>query len=219
MNLGRVCKLSLRGAEGDAAISFCLGLLRFDRNDRRVCTHALIISRETIKKALITAFLLSIFSSVCFAEDLLSVSGSLVLSGVMPLQSTDTEPEYPGLLGKLKVDTTPPNWRFHMWLEGGWDGTVDLQMENYSVVKVWNKVYQSTTPFMEFKEFYGAYSNDLLELRAGIQRFSWGRLDEYPINDLLNPCDYTQFLLKRLEDRKIGVPSISTRLYKNDWNI
>jgi len=36
-------------------------------------------------------------------------------------------------------------------------------------------------------------------------------------NDLLNPWDYTQFLLKPLEDRKIGVPSISASLNKGDW--
>jgi hypothetical protein len=58
--------------------------------------------------------------------------------------------------------------------------------------------------------------NDL-HIRAGIQRFAWGRLDEYPPNDLLNPWDYTRFLLKPLEDRKIGVPSISAILGKGDW--
>lgn len=173
-----------------------------------------------MKKTLIVAFLLTMFASVCWAEDdVLSVSGRLDMRLVMPLQFTDSEPEHPSLLGKLKVDTTPPNWRFHMWLEGGWDGAVALPVEKYTVIKVWNKVYQSTTPYMEFKEAYGAYSNDYLELRAGIQRFSWGRLDEYPINDLLNPWDYTQFLRKPLEDRKIGVPSISARLFKNDWNM
>ena len=172
-----------------------------------------------MKRALIVAFLLTIFSSVGFADDFLSVSGRLDLRGVAALHSTDTEPEYPSLLGRLKVDTTPPTWRFHMWLEGGWDGSVDLPVEDHSVLKVWDKVYQSITPFLEFKEAYGAYSNDFLELRTGIQRFSWGKLDEYPINDLLNPWDYTQFLRKSLEDRKIGVPSISARINKSDWNM
>lgn len=46
-------------------------------------------------------------------------------------------------------------------------------------------------------------------MRAGIQRFAWGRLDEYPINDLFNPWDYTQFILKPLQDRRIGIPAIS----------
>jgi len=172
-----------------------------------------------MKRTLMVVFLLLTFSAVSFAEDFLSVSGRLDLRGVLPLQDTDLEPEYPSLLGRLKVDTTPPNWRLHMWLEGGWDGSVDLPVKDHGVIKSWDKVYQSITPFLEFKEIYGSYSNDFLELRAGIQRFSWGRLDEYPINDLLNPWDYTQFLIKSLENRKIGVPSLSARLNKNDWNL
>ena len=56
-----------------------------------------------------------------------------------------------------------------------------------------------------------------IDIRAGIQRFAWGRLDEYPSNDLLNPWDYTQFLVKPLEDRKIGVPSVSAIVNKGDW--
>lgn len=174
-----------------------------------------------MKRTWIVAFLLTVFafSSVCFAEDFLSVSGKLDLRGIIPIQRNDTETEYPTLLGRLKVDTTPPTWRLHMWLEGGWDGSVALPAQEHSVLKVWDEVYQSTTPFLEFKELYGSYSNDFLELRAGIQRFAWGRLDEYPINDFLNPWDYTQFLRKSLEDRKIGVPSLSARLNKNDWSM
>ena len=42
-------------------------------------------------------------------------------------------------------------------------------------------------------------------------------LDEYPPNDLLNPWDYTQFLVKPLEDRKIGVPSLSAAFNNNEW--
>jgi hypothetical protein len=33
----------------------------------------------------------------------------------------------------------------------------------------------------------------------------------------LNPWDYTQFLRKPLEDRKIGVPSVSATLSKGNW--
>ncbi len=57
------------------------------------------------------------------------------------------------------------------------------------------------------------------EVRAGVQRFAWGRLDEYPINDLLNPWDYTRFILPSLEDRKIGVPSLSANLNKGNWSV
>ena len=171
-----------------------------------------------MKRVWISFIVLIVFSSVCFAEDFLTASGNVHLRGVVPFHSGSAT-EYPSLTGRLKVDTTHPTWRMHMWLEGGWDGTVDTPADNNSILKDWSSVYQSNTPFLEMKELYSAYTSQWLEVRAGIQRFSWGRLDEYPVNDLLNPWDYTQFLRKPLEDRKIGVPAVSARLTKNAWNM
>ncbi|MBP7342302.1 MAG: hypothetical protein PHG54_05440 [Smithellaceae bacterium] len=171
-----------------------------------------------MKKLWMAAVVLIFWASGSYAEDFLSVSGKLHLRGVVPLHS-ESVTEYPSLLGQLKVDTKPSPLRFHMWLEGGWDGSVTLPVEDHSTLKFGDRVYQSTTPFLEFKELYGSYSTDWLEVRAGIQRFAWGRLDEYPVNDLLNPWDYSQFLRKPLEDRKIGVPSLSTRLSHDTWSL
>jgi hypothetical protein len=78
-------------------------------------------------------------------------------------------------------------------------------------------VYQDNTPYLEFKELYVEHSFSALDFKVGIQRFAWGRLDEYPVNDLLNPWDYTQFLRRSLEDRKIGVPSLSASVASGDW--
>lgn len=151
--------------------------------------------------------------------DLFSFSGKLHLRGIVPLHG-DSPTEYPGVLAQLNADTRNLGpFRFHMNLEGGWDGTVHLPVEDHSTLKFGDRVYQSTTPFLEFKELYGSYSTDFLEVRAGIQRFAWGRLDEYPVNDLLNPWDYTQFLRKPLEERKIGVPSLSARLHRESWSL
>lgn len=171
-----------------------------------------------MKRVWVSVILLMIFAFPCFADDFLTTSGNLHLRGVVPF-NRNSATEYPSLLGRFKVDTTPSQWRFHMWLEGGWDGAVDHPPERDSIIKSWNAVYQSNTPFLEFKELYGTYSSELLEIRAGIQRFSWGRLDEYPVNDLLNPWDYTQFLRKPLEDRKIGVPAVSARVVKNAMSL
>jgi hypothetical protein len=171
-----------------------------------------------MKKGLWVAVIMIISVSVCLADDFLTTSGQVRLRAVLPFDS-DSAKEYPSLLGRLKVDTKPQKWNFHMWLEGGWDGSVEPHARRESLVKSWNAVYQSNTPYLEFKEFYGSYSSELLEIRAGLQRFSWGRLDEYPVNDLLNPWDYTQFLRKPLEDRKIGVPAVSARLAKNAWSM
>lgn len=172
-----------------------------------------------MKKSWIAAILLCFLASTGYAEDVLSVSGNLHLRGVVPLNGNSVR-EYPSLLGQVNVDSKIHGpWRFHMCLEGGWDGSVSLPVEDHSTLKLGDKVYQSTTPYLEFKEFYGSYSTNFLEVRAGIQRFSWGRLDEYPVNDLLNPWDYSQFLRKPLEERKIGVPSLSARLNKESWSM
>jgi hypothetical protein len=167
-------------------------------------------------------FILSILliqssTSVCFAGDFVSVSGRLGLLGVVALDG-DSIKEDPSITGRLKIDTAPTTLSFHTWLEGGWDGSVKRPVRDHSLLKSWDEVYQRNTPFLEFKELYAGYSTDSLELRAGIQRFAWGRLDEYPINDLLNPWDYSQFLRKSLEDRKIGVPSLSASFSKGDWS-
>jgi hypothetical protein len=166
----------------------------------------------------ISAVLVVLFASSVSAEDFLSHSGRVSVRGVVPLDSA-SETEYPSLMGRLQVDTLPSPWRFHLWLEGGWDGTVAMPARDHALLKTFDEVYQSTTPYLEFKELYGSYSSDILEVRAGVQRFAWGRLDEFPVNDLLNPWDYTRFITKSLEDRKIGVPSVSARLGKGDWSL
>ncbi len=163
-------------------------------------------------------FIILLLASPSFADEPVSFSGSFNLRGVDALEK-DSVKEEPSLTGKIKFDTTNPAWRFHSWLEGGWDGTVRKpeQAQDHALFKSYDRVYQSNTPYLEFKELYVTHSSGNLDVRAGIQRFAWGRLDEYPPNDLFNPWDYTQFLIKPLEDRKIGVPALSATLSAADW--
>ena len=161
-------------------------------------------------------YLILFIASPSIADESYSTSGSLDLRGVAA-QNSDTVKEEPGLTGRIKIDTPQSSWRFHSWLEGGWDGTVTRPAQDKKLFKNYDKVYQSNTPYLEVKELYLSHTTGDIEIRAGIQRFAWGRLDEYPSNDLLNPWDYTQFLLKPLEDRKIGVPSVSAIVNKGDW--
>jgi len=39
--------------------------------------------------------------------------------------------------------------------------------------KNWSEVYQSNTPYLEFKELYVAHTTGDVDIRAGIQRFAW----------------------------------------------
>ena len=150
------------------------------------------------------------------ADGPVSVSGNLDLRGVYAFDDESVK-EDPSLIGRVKIDSPPNTWSFHSWLEGGWDGSVKRPPRDEKLFKNYYDVYQSNTPYLEFKELYVTRVSGDLGLRAGFQRFAWGRLDEFPPNDLLNPWDYTQFLGKPLEDRKIGVPSLSATLNKGDW--
>ncbi|HTG00332.1 MAG TPA: DUF1302 family protein, partial [Nitrospirota bacterium] len=158
------------------------------------------------------------FTLPAHADDALSLSGRLNARGG-ERQEKDSVKEDPSLEGRLKLDASASSWRLHSWLEGGWDGTVLRPPRDRSLFKNYDEVYQSNSPYLEFKELCLTHTSGSLDLRAGIQRFAWGRLDEYPPNDVLNPWDYTQFLRKPLEDRKIGVPSVSATLNRGDWSL
>ncbi len=201
-----------------------LRIANFGLRIEPICREWARSARKIIKSVGLLCHLSSAFCLLCllasvspsFADEGTSFSGSLNLRGVDRLEK-DSVQEDPSLTGRLKLDSANPAWRFHSWLEGGWDGTVKRPPRDHSLFKNYDQVYQSNSPFLEFKEFYVTHSSGALDLRAGIQRFAWGRLDEYPPNDLLNPWDYTQFLVKPLEDRKIGVPSLSATVNSNDW--
>jgi hypothetical protein len=160
--------------------------------------------------------LVLLFTSPTIAEESFSSSGRLDLRGVAA-QNSDSVKEDPSLTGRIKIETPRSEWRFHTWLEGGWDGTVARPARDKQLFKNYDEVYQSNTPYLEFKELYVSHTADDIDVRAGIQRFAWGRLDEYPPNDLLNPWDYTQFIVRPLEDRKIGVPSVSATMNRGEY--
>lgn len=161
-------------------------------------------------------FVCLVHASASSADDSLSFSGRLNLHGVQALESDSIE-EDPSFSGRVKAEAEKSGWQFHTWLEGGWDGAVQKPNRDRSLVKSFDEVYQDNTPYLEFKELYAARSIGSIDVKAGIQRFAWGRLDEYPPNDLLNPWDFTQFVRRPLEDRKIGVPSLSGSTSREDW--
>ncbi len=160
--------------------------------------------------------ILLLTASPSFGEDSFSTAGSLDLRGV-DTQNGDSVREGPSATGRIKLDASGTSWKIHSWLEGGWDGSVRDPIRDHALFKNYDRVYQDNTPYLEFKECYLSHTSANLEVRAGIQRFAWGRLDEYPPNDLFNPWDYTQFLRKPLEDRKIGVPAVSASLSRGNW--
>ena len=151
------------------------------------------------------------------AEESISVSGRLSSRATLALDDNSSK-EDPSLTGRLMIDARQSTWRLYTWLEGGWDGAVASQNSDHSILKDLDTVYQDNNPYLEAKELYAERALAGVETRVGIQHFSWGRLDEYPINDLFNPWDYRQFLVKSLEERKIGVPAVSATMSRSEWS-
>lgn len=151
------------------------------------------------------------------AEESISVSGRLSSRATLALDDSSNK-EDPSLTGRLLIDARESAWRLYTWLEGGWDGTVASQNSDHTLLKNLDRVYQDNSPYLEVKDLYAERALAGIEARVGIQRFAWGRLDEYPINDLFNPWDYRQFLLKSLEERKIGVPAVSATMSRSEWS-
>jgi len=150
------------------------------------------------------------------AADSVAIAGRLKLSGEYGLDRQSVE-DGPSLSARLMLDGRQAAWQIHTWVEGGWDGTVDEQQQDQTTIKRFDKVYQANTPYLDFKEFYVDQELTGIDCRIGVQRFAWGRLDEYPINDLFNPWDYRQFIVKPMEERKIGVPAVAIGTSRQDW--
>lgn len=161
-------------------------------------------------------FFFSVLAVPVHGAEALSASGRVSLRGVERLDRASRE-ENPSLTARLEVDARHSVWRLHSVVEGGWDGAAADQGSKGTLLMDFAQVYQDHSPFVEFKELYLQRGSAVIDCRVGVQRFSWGRLDEYPVNDLLNPWDYNRFLVKPLEERKIGVPSVAIEMNRTDW--
>ena len=71
----------------------------------------------------ISLLYLSCPAPIIHADEALNVSGRLDLRGAV-YQENDSVQEDPSLKGRIKLDSSVSSWRFHSWLEGGWDGMV-----------------------------------------------------------------------------------------------
>jgi len=62
-------------------------------------------------------------------------------------------------------------------------------------------------------EAYAEVSGAGAELRAGMSRIVWGRLDEVQPTDVINPIDVSRYLLDGRSEARIAVPLIRARLF------
>jgi hypothetical protein len=81
--------------------------------------------------------------------------------------------------------------------EGGHQGIMNFVHE-----------FQNTTPSLDFNEAWAELRVGDGHLRAGIQKFAWGKLDGVPPTDVLTPRDFHDPLVRDVEESKVGIPAV-----------
>src|SRR2546430_2452969 len=80
----------------------------------------------------------------------------------------------------------------------------------------WSHVYQNRSPSTEVSEAFADVHLRRADLRVGVQKIAWGKLDGIPPTDLVNPRDYHDPLIEDFEERKIGIPAVNATYYLPD---
>jgi hypothetical protein len=62
-------------------------------------------------------------------------------------------------------------------------------------------------------DVFGEFRGTRFDVRAGVSRLAWGRLDEFQPTDVVNPIDLTRFLLEGRSEARLPVALVSTRLF------
>lgn len=73
--------------------------------------------------------------------------------------------------------------------------------------------FQNITPAVEFQEGYADLFLPQLDVRAGLQKFAWGKLDTFNPTDVINPRRYTDPFILLEDDLKVGVPALRASYY------
>ncbi|MGH7894975.1 MAG: hypothetical protein ACREQL_09910, partial [Candidatus Binatia bacterium] len=73
--------------------------------------------------------------------------------------------------------------------------------------------FPDTTPSLGFNEAFAELRTGDLQVRAGIQKFAWGKLDGQPPTDVLSPRDLHDPIVRDYEESKIGIPALQATYF------
>src|SRR5262249_49626895 len=77
-----------------------------------------------------------------------------------------------------------------------------------SGVYTFNNAFQDVSPALDFQEAYFDVHLHEVDLRIGLQKVAWGKLDRTQPNDLINTLSYIDPFLQDELERKLGVPAV-----------
>jgi hypothetical protein len=132
----------------------------------------------------------------------------------LDVERVDSASPYQNPQGKLRLHLTTDFSRQVRWVTDltGTAGGTPRDPRGAGVYD-FSHVKQDISPSLEIGEAYLQIEASALDLRLGLQKFAWGKLDAFQPNDLLNPQKLYDPLLEEEIDRKIGVPAIAPTVY------
>jgi hypothetical protein len=136
----------------------------------------------------------------------LSVNGYVQGDGILRVDR-DTPQQHVG--GQLLLQlAASPHQRLHVFLETrSMIGGPILHRDGAGIVNL-SDTFQNDSPSLEFEEGYVDLELPGVGVRAGKQKFAWGKLDSVQPTDVLNPRRFQDPFLTEEADAKIGVPAL-----------
>lgn len=147
-----------------------------------------------------------------------SLTGYVEVRGACAFERDTPEEDPSGELG-LELKASSASWNsLKVFIQGVQDGTV-IDPGSSRVFNDFDRVYQDRSPSVDIDEAYVDFYTGDVDIRVGVQKFAWGRLDEVNPTDNLNTEDLTEGGTNDEVDRKIGVPALKVNLYSNLANV
>jgi len=112
------------------------------------------------------------------------------------------------VLGALALETT-------LNTQHGGPATEQTNGGMYS----YRAVFQSVSPSVQFESAFADLTLGPVDVRAGLQKFAWGKLDRVQPTDVLTPERYSDPFLLDEDERKIAIPAVQASYYlpRRDW--
>jgi hypothetical protein len=147
-----------------------------------------------------------------------SLTGYLEGRAIYAFDRNTAEENPSGELG-LELKTGYSTWLSgKLYVKAVDDGKV-IDPQNSRLINEFDLIYQDKNHFVNVNEAYLDLYTGTVDFRVGIQKFSWGRLDEINPTDNLNTEDLTEGGTNDEVERKIGVPSLKMNAYSDLANV
>lgn len=143
-----------------------------------------------------------------------SVKASGWIDGLAVAPTEDSREQVPQAWLALRLHATPSRAiTAHVELRSRFGGPF---VGGHPGFNDWVHTFQNYSPAFEANEAWVDAHTSRADLRAGIQKFAWGKLDGVPPTDILNPRDFHDPFVQDVEERKIGIPALAASYYPRD---